>query len=90
MLYNISRIIVDKGIDKVNIVKIDDIIYLLILKFNKNQYDSKTNSIIIENKNYYGIYLIIFIITVHKSACQCIILPYFCCFLTMHNHIHLC
>ena len=51
MLYNISRIIVDKGIDKVNIVKIDDIIYLFILKFNKNQYNSKTNSIIIENKN---------------------------------------
>lgn len=43
-------------IDKVNIVKIDDIIYLFILKFNKNKYDSKTNSIIIENKNYYGIY----------------------------------
>ena len=66
MLYNISRIIIDKGIDKVNIVKIDDIIYLFILKFNKNQYDSKINSIIIENKNYYGIYWIIFIITIHK------------------------
>ena len=68
MLYNISRIIVDKGIDKVNIVKIDDIIYLFILKFNKNQYNSKINSIIIENKDYYGIYWIIFIITVHKSG----------------------
>ena len=46
-------IIIDKGIDKVNI---DDIIYLFILKFNKNQYNSKINSIIIENKDYYGIY----------------------------------
>ena len=56
LLYNISRIIVDKGIDKVNIVKIDDIIYLFILKFNKNQYYSKANYIIIENKSYYVIY----------------------------------
>ena len=51
MLYNISRIIVDKGIDKVNIVKIDDIIYLFILKLNKNQYDSKINSIITVHKS---------------------------------------
>ena len=43
-------------IGKSKIKKLDDIIYLFILKFNKNQYNSKTNSIIIENKNYYGIY----------------------------------
>lgn len=60
-------IIIDKSIDKVNIVKTYDVIYLFILKFNKNQYNSKTNLIIIENKKYYGIYLIIFKITVRKS-----------------------
>lgn len=49
-------IIIDKGIDKVNIVKIEVIIYLFILKFNKNQYYSKANYIIIENKSYYVIY----------------------------------
>ena len=45
------EIIIDKAIDKVNIVKIDDIIYLFILKFNKNQYDSKINSIITVHKS---------------------------------------
>ena len=40
-------IIIDKSIDKVNIVKTYDVIYLFILKFNKNQYNSKTNLIII-------------------------------------------
>lgn len=68
MLYNISRIIIDKGIDKVNIVKIEVIIYLFILKFNKNQYYSKANYIIIENKSYYVIYWIILIITVRNSG----------------------
>ena len=48
--------IIDKSIDKVAIVKIETSIYLFILKFNKNQYNSKINSIIIENKDYYGIY----------------------------------
>ena len=43
-------------IGKSKIKKLDDIIYLFILKFNKNQYNSKINSIIIENKDYYGIY----------------------------------
>ena len=51
-------IIIDKSIDKVNIVEIDVAIYLFIFifKFNKKQTVLKINSIIIENKNYYGIY----------------------------------
>ena len=56
------EIIIDKAIDKVNIVEIDVAIYLFIFifififKFNKKQTVLKINSIIIENKNYYGIY----------------------------------
>ena len=52
------EIIIDKAIDKVNIVEIDVAIYLFIFifKFNKKQTILKINSIIIENKNYYGIY----------------------------------
>ena len=38
-------------IGKSKIKKLDDIIYLFILKFNKNQYDSKTNSIITVHKS---------------------------------------
>ena len=43
-------------VGKSKIKKLDDIIYLFILKFNKNQYYSKANYIIIENKSYYVIY----------------------------------
>ena len=52
------EIIIDKAIDKLNIVEIDVAIYLFIFifKFNKKQTVLKINSIIIENKNYYGIY----------------------------------
>ena len=52
------EIIIDKAIDKVNIVEIDVAIYLFIFifKFNKKQTVLKINSIIIENKNYYGIF----------------------------------
>ena len=52
------EIIIDKAIDKVNIVEIDVAIYLFIFifKFNKKQTVLKINSIIIENKDYYGIY----------------------------------
>ena len=62
------EIIIDKAIDKVNIVEIDVAIYLFIFifKFNKKQTVLKINSIIIENKNYYGIYWIIFILAVRK------------------------
>ena len=38
-------------IGKSKIKKLDDIIYLFILKLNKNQYDSKINSIITVHKS---------------------------------------
>ena len=38
-------------VGKSKIKKLDDIIYLFILKFNKNQYDSKINSIITVHKS---------------------------------------
>lgn len=56
MFYYISRIAKVKSVDKLTIIKIESLIHLFILKFNKIIFISKVNSVIIENKNYYGIY----------------------------------